>query len=151
MRLLMSDLRWGLGGFMMPQLPRQNGGCPLMRQSGFHALVIGPQSNSRSLSPVISIQRGFSCLALFGCSTLKGTINTLSLGEHMNRGDSTMATIKPSQEIDHGRRHFVGVVATSIAAAGATGWFCASTAAAAEGDAIRPFRVNVPEDQVAEC
>jgi Epoxide hydrolase N terminus len=62
-----------------------------------------------------------------------------------------MATIKSSEEVDHDRRRFVGVVATSIAAAGTTGWFSANMPVAAQGDAVRPFRVNIPEDELAEC
>src|ERR1700751_2964745 len=62
-----------------------------------------------------------------------------------------MATIKSSEEVDHDRRRFVGVVATSIAAAGTTGWFSANMPVAAQGDAVRPFRVNITEDELAEC
>ena len=55
-----------------------------------------------------------------------------------------------SKEIDHDRRRFVGVVAISIAAAGAANLFPTYQATAAEGDAIRSFRINIPEDQLVD-
>jgi pimeloyl-ACP methyl ester carboxylesterase len=53
-----------------------------------------------------------------------------------------------SKEIDHDRRRFVGTAAVSIVAAASL--FPAFQATAAEGDAIRPFRSNVPDEQLAD-
>jgi hypothetical protein len=43
------------------------------------------------------------------------------------------------------RRRFLGTAALTVSAAGAFGLFPAHFAAAADGNAIRPFRVHVPE------
>ena len=56
-----------------------------------------------------------------------------------------MDTITRSEQIDQDRRRFVGGAATAVVAAGALGLFPVQLAAATEGNAIRPFRVNVPE------
>jgi len=61
-----------------------------------------------------------------------------------------MNTNKTSEEINRDRRRFVETAAVGIAAAGAFGLLPMGTAAAAEGDAIRPFRVNVPEEQLVD-
>jgi pimeloyl-ACP methyl ester carboxylesterase len=62
-----------------------------------------------------------------------------------------MNAINPSEEINRGRRRFVGAGATSIAAACLGSLLLrANLAMAAEGDAIRPFRVNIPEDQLVD-
>src|SRR4029078_3060906 len=55
-----------------------------------------------------------------------------------------------SNDVDHGRRRFVGLVTTSIAAAGAASILTTKLAAAAGDNAIRPFRVNIPEDQLVD-
>jgi len=55
-----------------------------------------------------------------------------------------------SNDVDHGRRRFVGLVTTSIAAAGAASILSTKLAAAAGDNAIRPFRVNIPEDQLVD-
>jgi pimeloyl-ACP methyl ester carboxylesterase len=52
-------------------------------------------------------------------------------------------------EVDDDRRRLLGVAAVGIAAAGSTTLFPACPVAAAE-DAIRPFRVNVPEEQLVD-
>jgi Epoxide hydrolase N terminus len=57
---------------------------------------------------------------------------------------------KTSEDIDRDRRRFVETAAVGIAAAGSFGLLPKGTAAAAEGDAIRPFRVNVPEEQLVD-
>jgi hypothetical protein len=62
-----------------------------------------------------------------------------------------MDTTKKSEQIDHPRRQFVGAAAMTIAAAGAStlpGAFPA--AAATDPNAIRPFRFNVPEEQLVD-
>src|SRR6476620_1223612 len=61
-----------------------------------------------------------------------------------------MNTNKTSEEINRDRRHFVETAAVGIAAAGSFGLLPKGTAVAAEGDAIRPFRVNVPEEQLVD-
>ena len=61
-----------------------------------------------------------------------------------------MAANTPSNGVDHGRRRFVGLVTTSIAAAGAASILSTKLAAAAGDNAIRPFRVNIPEDQLVD-
>ncbi|MFZ0104353.1 MAG: epoxide hydrolase N-terminal domain-containing protein, partial [Pseudolabrys sp.] len=61
-----------------------------------------------------------------------------------------MKTNKTSEDIDRDRRRFVETAAVGIAAAGSFGFVPKGTAAATEGDAIRPFRVNVPEQQLVD-
>jgi pimeloyl-ACP methyl ester carboxylesterase len=61
-----------------------------------------------------------------------------------------MDTIPTSEQIDQDRRRFVGVAATAVAAAGSLSLFPESLVAATESDAIRPFRVNVPEADLAD-
>jgi pimeloyl-ACP methyl ester carboxylesterase len=56
-----------------------------------------------------------------------------------------MDRITRSEHIDQDRRRFVGGAATAVVAAGALSLFPVQLAAATEGTAIRPFRVNVPE------
>ena len=53
-----------------------------------------------------------------------------------------------SKEVDHDRRRFVGTAAVSIVAAASL--FPAFLLRAAESDAIRPFRSNVPDEQLAD-
>jgi len=55
-----------------------------------------------------------------------------------------------SNDVDHGRRRFVGLVTTSIAAAGAASILSTKLATAAGDDAIRPFRVNISEEQLVD-
>ena len=55
-----------------------------------------------------------------------------------------------SGNIDHGRRRFVEVAALSVAAAATLSLLPGHAAAATENSAIRPFRINVPEDQLAD-
>jgi pimeloyl-ACP methyl ester carboxylesterase len=54
-----------------------------------------------------------------------------------------------SEQIDLDRRRLLGAAGLGIAAAGATSLFPTGPAAAAE-DTIRPFRVNVPEEQLLD-
>jgi pimeloyl-ACP methyl ester carboxylesterase len=61
-----------------------------------------------------------------------------------------MDTTKTSEQIDRPRRHFVGAAAMTIAAAGASSVVPATAHATAEDNVIRPFRVNVPEEQLAD-
>ena len=55
-----------------------------------------------------------------------------------------------SGDIDHGRRRFVEVAAVSVAAAATLSLLPEYVAAATENSAIRPFRINVPDDQLAD-
>jgi len=54
-----------------------------------------------------------------------------------------MNTSKATAGIDQDRRQLLGTAAMGIAAAGAASLIPAHSANAAEGDAIRPFRINV--------
>ncbi|MGC2713597.1 MAG: epoxide hydrolase family protein [Pseudolabrys sp.] len=55
-----------------------------------------------------------------------------------------------SGDIDHGRRRFVEVAAVSVAAAATLSLLPGYAAAATENSAIRPFRINVPDDQLVD-
>ena len=55
-----------------------------------------------------------------------------------------------SGDIDHGRRRFVEVAAISAAAAATLSFLPKHAAAATENSAIRPFRINVSEDQLVD-
>ena len=61
-----------------------------------------------------------------------------------------MRTTVTTEAIDHDRRRFLETAAMGIAAAGVASMLPANPAAAAEGDAIRPFRVNVPEEALVD-
>ena len=54
------------------------------------------------------------------------------------------------EQINLSRRRLLGIAAMSIAAAGAFSLFPAQLAAAADGNAIRPFRINVPEEDLVD-
>jgi pimeloyl-ACP methyl ester carboxylesterase len=88
-------------------------------------------------------------------------------GQSSNQGRSPMEITKMSEEIDHHRRRFFGTAAMGIAAsAGAFSLLPEHSAAAGnvsssqpsnqgdspmtQGDAIRPFRFNAPEEQLAD-
>jgi pimeloyl-ACP methyl ester carboxylesterase len=55
-----------------------------------------------------------------------------------------------SERIDHDRRKLLASVAIGLAAAGAASLFTIRPAAAAANDAIRPFRVDVPDEALAD-
>jgi pimeloyl-ACP methyl ester carboxylesterase len=61
-----------------------------------------------------------------------------------------MTTDKPIEAIDHNRRRLLGVAALGIAAAGIGSLLPSQLAAAPAGDGIRPFRIDVPEEQLAD-
>src|SRR4051794_36143513 len=61
-----------------------------------------------------------------------------------------MDAYKTSNTIDRDRRRFVGTAAMGIAAAGAASLLPTEFAAAAEGNAIRPFRINVPDAELVD-
>ena len=52
--------------------------------------------------------------------------------------------------IDQTRRRLLTGAALGLAAAGAAGLFPAHPAAAASSDAIRPFRINIPEEDLVD-
>jgi pimeloyl-ACP methyl ester carboxylesterase len=54
-------------------------------------------------------------------------------------------TIKMPEQINQDRRRLLGTAAMGIAAAGAASLFPANPAPAATSDAVRPFRIHVPE------
>src|SRR5215510_7373426 len=75
-------------------------------------------------------------------------------GDHQNPASAEeekhhMAASRPPDGIDHDRRRFVEAVATTIVAAGTASLF-PSRLVAAPDDAIRPFRINVPEDRLLD-
>jgi Epoxide hydrolase N terminus len=55
-----------------------------------------------------------------------------------------------SDAVNQDRRRLLVSIAMGIAAAGAAGQLPARPAAAAPGDAIRPFRVDVPEEDLVD-
>jgi pimeloyl-ACP methyl ester carboxylesterase len=59
-----------------------------------------------------------------------------------------MRTQPISEVIDQDRRQLLSTAAMGIAAAGAAGLVPEYPALAGTGDAIRPFRINIPEDQL---
>ncbi len=61
-----------------------------------------------------------------------------------------MGTRPASDSIDHKRRQLLGVTAMGIAAAGMANLLPALATAAAAGDAIRPFHIHVPEQDLAD-
>jgi pimeloyl-ACP methyl ester carboxylesterase len=61
-----------------------------------------------------------------------------------------MRTTVTTEAIDHDRRRLLETAAMGIAAAGVASMLPANPAAAAEGDAIRPFRVKVPEEALVD-
>ena len=61
-----------------------------------------------------------------------------------------MNTSKTIEAIDHNRRRLLGMAAMGITVAGAASLLPSQLAAAPAGDAIRPFRVHVPEEQLAD-
>jgi pimeloyl-ACP methyl ester carboxylesterase len=61
-----------------------------------------------------------------------------------------MRTTETAEQINHDRRRLLGTAAMSIAVAGAASVLPVHPANAAAGDAIRPFRVNVPEEQLVD-
>jgi pimeloyl-ACP methyl ester carboxylesterase len=61
-----------------------------------------------------------------------------------------MNTIKTYEDINHGRRRLLNTAAMGIAVAGAASLLPSQTAAAATADAIRPFRVNVADEQLVD-
>jgi hypothetical protein len=61
-----------------------------------------------------------------------------------------MNTSKATEAIDQDRRRLLGTATMGIAVASAASLLPSQMAAAAEGDAIRPFRVDIPEEQLVD-
>jgi pimeloyl-ACP methyl ester carboxylesterase len=61
-----------------------------------------------------------------------------------------MRTTEISEGVNHDRRRFVGAAAISVAVAGAASLLPEATRAATEDNAIRPFRISVPEEQLTD-
>jgi hypothetical protein len=61
-----------------------------------------------------------------------------------------MPTLPGSEVVNEDRRQLLSTAAMGIAAAGAASFFPAQPAAAATGEEIRPFRINVPEEALVE-
>jgi hypothetical protein len=59
-------------------------------------------------------------------------------------------TIRKTEKIDHHRRRLLGTAAIGVAVAGATSLFPSQLAAEPAGDANRPFRVDVPDEQLVD-
>ncbi|MGZ8371775.1 MAG: epoxide hydrolase family protein [Rhodoplanes sp.] len=61
-----------------------------------------------------------------------------------------MNTSKATEAIDQDRRRLLGTATMGIAVASAASLLPSQMAAAAVGDAIRPFRVDIPEEQLVD-
>jgi pimeloyl-ACP methyl ester carboxylesterase len=61
-----------------------------------------------------------------------------------------MRTTEISEGVNHDRRRFVGAAAISVAVAGAASLLPEAPRAATEDNAIRPFRISVPEEQLTD-
>ncbi len=61
-----------------------------------------------------------------------------------------MDTTRMAEEIDHHRRRLLGMATMGIAVAGAASLLPSQLVAAPAGDVIRPFRLNVPEEQLVD-
>src|SRR5262245_55442485 len=61
-----------------------------------------------------------------------------------------MASVRAADDIDQIRRQLLGMATVGVAAAGATTLVPAQFAAALEGEAIRPFRISIPEEQIVD-
>jgi Epoxide hydrolase N terminus len=70
--------------------------------------------------------------------------------ESSKQGDLSMNTIKTYEDINHRRRRFLNTAAMGIAVAGTAKLLPSQLMAAAAADAIRPFRVDVPDEQLVD-
>jgi Epoxide hydrolase N terminus len=61
-----------------------------------------------------------------------------------------MCAAECSSAIDHDRRRLLRIVATGIAVASTANLLPRRLAAAPEADVIRPFKINIPEDQLVD-
>src|SRR5262245_53707558 len=70
--------------------------------------------------------------------------------ESSKQGDLSMNIIKTYEDINHRRRRFLNTAAMGIAGAGTAKLLPSQLMAAAAADAIRPFRVDVPDEQLVD-
>jgi hypothetical protein len=68
----------------------------------------------------------------------------------MPAGETVMIMNTSSEAVDRGRRWFLGTAATGLVAAGAASLLPSQSVAAPSGDVIRPFRINIPEQQLLD-
>jgi len=61
-----------------------------------------------------------------------------------------MNTTKTYEDINHRRRRLLNTAAMGIAVAGAARLLPSQLVAAAAADAVRPFRVEVPDEQLVD-
>jgi pimeloyl-ACP methyl ester carboxylesterase len=64
--------------------------------------------------------------------------------------ESPMTSSGTAEAVDHNRRRLLGMAAAGITVAGAASLLPSQLTATPAGDAIRPFRVNIPEEQLAD-
>jgi pimeloyl-ACP methyl ester carboxylesterase len=69
---------------------------------------------------------------------------------HIERPATIAATQSAHEAIDRERRKLLTTVAATIAAAGAASLLPTHSAPAAANDAVRPFRINVPEEDLVD-
>jgi pimeloyl-ACP methyl ester carboxylesterase len=69
----------------------------------------------------------------------------------MKTSIKTLAAVEPNSDvINHDRRKLLAGAAMGLVAAGAAGLFPVHSAPAAKNDAIRPFQINVPEEDLID-
>ncbi|OKO79103.1 epoxide hydrolase [Bradyrhizobium sp. AS23.2] len=68
----------------------------------------------------------------------------------INPPAAAAAALSSSETIDHDRRKFMTTAAAGIVAASAAGLFPIHEASAATSDAIRPFKINIPEKALVD-
>src|SRR3984957_9706730 len=61
-----------------------------------------------------------------------------------------MRAKEDSEAIDHDRRQFLNTAVTGIAAASASSLLPGAALAATEADAVRPFKINIPQEQLVD-
>src|SRR5262245_53398800 len=63
---------------------------------------------------------------------------------------TSMDTSRTTETIDQGRRQLLGTATMGIAVAGATSLLPSKMAAAPAGDAMRPFRIDIPDEALID-
>src|SRR5882757_4348522 len=72
------------------------------------------------------------------------------MSTHLKMAVAIAATESNREAINHDRRKLLAGAAMGLAAAGAASLFPIHSAPAATNDAIRPFRINVPEEALVD-
>jgi len=72
------------------------------------------------------------------------------MSTHLKMAVAIAATESNREAINHDRRKLLAGAAMGLAAAGAASLFPIHSALAATNDAIRPFRINVPEEALVD-